>query len=207
MKFKNKLYFITNDKLSKNGVLEDTISVIEGGCKTIQYREKTKSDRIKINEAKKIKHLCKEKNALFLIDNRVDIAQATDADGVHLGQSDMPLKLARKILGEEKIIGITTHNEREAKLAESKGADYVSIGTIFHTDTKKDTGKAVGPEMITKIKNTVNIPVVAIGGINLENIKEVLGTKPDAVAMISTILESDNIKKRVEKIVGLLNEN
>lgn len=207
MKFGDKLYFITDSKLSKNGVVEDVDRVLEEGCKTVQYREKSKTDKEIIGEAERIKKKCEEKEALFLIDDRVDIALVVDSHGVHLGQDDMPVKRTRKLLGEDKIIGKTTKSVEQAVEAEKQGADYVSIGPIFGTKTKKDACEPKGVKIIRKIKNEVGIPVVAIGGINLDNIKEVLKADPDCIAMISGILKSENVKNRVENILGVIHEN
>jgi thiamine-phosphate pyrophosphorylase len=152
-------------------------------------------------KAGKIAKLCKEQNALFLVNDRLDIAQAVDADGVHLGQDDMPLKVARKILGSEKVIGITAHNLEEALQAEQDGADYVGVSPIFKTDTKKDAGEPVGIELVKEVKQKVKIPVVAIGGINLENAKQVISAGADAVCVISAIVCSENVEKAAKAII------
>lgn len=192
-------YFITESNLSKN-ILDDVREAIEGGAAIIQYREKQKSTGEMIREAEELKKLCEEKNVLFLVNDRIDIALAIDADGVHLGQEDFPLEKAREMLGREKIIGVTVHNAVEALDAESNGADYVSVSPIFHTDTKRDAGKAVGVEMIRKVREKVNIPVTAIGGISFENLNEVIDSGADAVSMISAVLVQGKVRENSKKV-------
>src|SRR3989338_2334027 len=144
-------YFITDRKLSKKGNIEDIKAAAKAGAKIVQYREKEKSTKEMILEAKEIKSICDENNTLFLINDRVDICLAVDADGVHLGQDDMPYETARKLLGN-KIIGLTVHNVKEAVEAEKKGADYIGVSPIFETTTKKDAGRAAGVRLIEGVK-------------------------------------------------------
>jgi thiamine-phosphate diphosphorylase len=127
---------------------------------------------------------------VFLVNDHTDIAIAVNADGVHLGQDDLPLKESRKIMGRKKIIGISTHTVEQAIDAEKDGADYIGFGPVFNTTTK-DAGSPKGIDMLHEIKKQVHIPVVAIGGINLENIRSVLDAKADAVAVASAILSGD----------------
>src|SRR3989338_6322364 len=131
------LYFITDSRLTKKSVLDDVKAAIKAGVKIIQYREKEKPTRLMYNEAKEIKELCDKKNVLFIINDRIDICQAVNADGVHLGSEDMPYKEARKLL-RNKIIGLTVHNVKEAIEAEKLGADYIGVSPIFETKTKLD---------------------------------------------------------------------
>lgn len=191
----NGICLIT-DRKSCNLTTEEMVSVVlKAGIKWIQYREKDKSCREIYEEAVKVRRLTKEFNATFIVNDHADIALAVNADGVHLGQEDLPLKKARKILGRKKIIGISTHSIEQAIAAEAEGADYIGLGPIFHTKTK-DAGEPKGITMLKEIKESVKIPVVAIGGINIENLKSVLNSGADAVAVASGILKgniSDNI--------------
>jgi thiamine-phosphate pyrophosphorylase len=155
-----------------------------------------------VSEAQKLKAICKDK-ALFLINDRVDVALAVDADGVHIGQDDMPFSIANKILGS-KIIGLTVHNEIEAKEAEEQGANYVGLSPIYSTSTKKDAGTACGTEIITKVKKEINIPIVAVGGIDKENISRVIKSGADSAVAISSVLASDNVKKEVSKLIEII---
>lgn len=199
------LYFVTDNKLSKQGIFKDTEQIIGAGCKTIQYRENEKNSKEMLAEAMQIKKICKEKNALFIVNNRVDIALAVDADGIHLGQEDMPLAVARKLLGK-KILGVTIHSIEEAKKAEQDGADYVSVSPIFETTTKKDAGAPAGTQLIKKTKIAVKVPVVAIGGINEQNLQQVLDSGADSIVMISAILNSDNVKETTARIIKKISD-
>jgi thiamine-phosphate pyrophosphorylase len=166
-----------------------------------------KSTAAMVLEAKEIAKLCKPKKALFLVNDRVDVALGAGAGGVHIGQGDMPLPAARKILGKKKIIGVTVHNAAEAVLAKKGGADYVSVSPIFATATKSDAGAPCGVELIKEIKKKVRLPVVAIGGINESNLREVLGAGADSVAVVSAIVcapnPGDAAKRIISKIGGL----
>lgn len=196
-------YFITDSGLSKKGNLSDVENAVKAGCKIVQYRAKNKEAMIE--EAKKIKKLCENK-ALFIVNDLVDVALAVDADGVHLGQHDMPIEMARGALGNKKLIGITTHNAEEAIDAEKKGADYISVGPIFNTTTKKDALSARGVEIITKIKEKVNLPIVAIGGINKENLNKVVEAGADSVAAISSVVCADDVYKEVLDFIQIIKE-
>jgi thiamine-phosphate pyrophosphorylase len=156
-----------------------------------------------IYEASEIKRICKN-NAKFLVNDRVDIALAVDADGVHLGQNDMPIEIARKLMGDDKIIGLTVHNVDEAIEAENKGADYIGLGPIFDTSTKKDAGGEIGPNKIREIKNLIRIPVIAIGGINMENCESVIRNGADCLAAISAVVYSDDVKSETKKFIDTI---
>jgi len=200
------LYFVTDSKLSKQGILQDVQQVIAAGCGIVQYREKEKETGEMVAEAKQIAVLCKEKKVLFLINDRIDIALAVDADGVHLGQQDMPCAIARKLLGNKKIIGLTVHSVEEAAQAQNQGVGYVSVSPIFQTTTKPDAGKPVGIELIKEIKSAVKVPVVAIGGINEQNLRQVLEAGADAVAIISAIVCAGNAAEAARRIIKKISE-
>lgn len=193
------LYFITDSRLTRKTVLEDVKSAIRAGVKIIQYREKGEGAGDMIKEAKGISELCKKNNVLFIINDRVDIALAVDADGVHLGNKDMTYSIARKILGSKKIIGLTVHNIREAVEAERIGADYVGVSPIFETKTKLDAGRPAGLKLIKDIKKAIKIPFVAIGGINENNLGSVIEAGARSIAAISAIVTKDNVEKECKK--------
>lgn len=193
------LYFITDSRLTGRTVLENVGSAIHAGVKIIQYREKDLTTREMIDEAEKICRLCRENDVLFIINDRVDIALAVDADGVHLGNEDMPYEAARRILGNTKIIGLTVHDVGEAIEAERIGADYIGISPIFETTTKPDAGTPAGIDLIKYIKKAVKIPFVAIGGINQDNIKSVLEAGARSIAVISAIVTKDDVEKECKK--------
>jgi thiamine-phosphate pyrophosphorylase len=196
-------YFVTDSKFSKKGILSDVKEAVEAGCQIIQYREKNKSTKKMICEATEIKRICRN-NAKFLVNDRIDVALAVDAEGVHLGQNDMPIEIARKLLGEDKIIGLTVHNVYEAIEAENKGADYVGLGPIFDTVTKKDAGEGIGPEKIREIKNSIRIPVVAIGGINIDNCESVIQNGADCLVAIYAVVGNDDVKNETKNFINII---
>ena len=195
------LYFITDRILTKKNIFEDVKSAIKGGVKIVQYREKDLPTKNIIEEATKIKEICINNNVLFLINDFVDIALKVGADGVHLGSGDMPYKKARELLGKGKIIGLTAHNMEEAVEFEKSGADYLGVSPVFHTSTKEDAGKAMGIEKLKEVINTVNIPCIAIGGINENNMEKVVKTGVDGISMISAIITKDNVEETVKNLI------
>lgn len=187
-------------------ILEAIEESILGGVTIIQLREKTASKEEFLKLAKEVKGITDKYSIPLIINDNVEIAKVIDADGVHLGQSDEELTRAREILGDRKIIGISVGNVEEAKLAEKNGADYLGIGAVFYTDSKKDINEPMGIAGLKRIVKSVNIPNVAIGGIHLSNVKEVMETGTDGIAVISEILGKENIreatvnlKKRLKK--------
>jgi len=206
MKKKNLLnnidfYFITDSKLTRKTVIDDVKAVIKGGAKIVQYREKELPTKQMLEEALEIKKICDQGEVIFIVNDRVDICLAVDADGVHIGQDDMPYGIARRLLGN-KIIGLTVHNVNEAIEAERIGADYVGVSPIFHTDTKKDAGRPAGLGLIKDIKDVIKIPQVAIGGINQGNLQSVLDVGARSVVMISAILGKDDIEQEVKDVIS-----
>jgi len=193
-------YLVTDSELSKKGTLSDVKAAVEAGCKIVQYREKTKSTKEMVCEASEIKKICGNK-AIFLVNDRIDVALAVDADGVHIGQDDMPIKIARKLLGQDKLIGLSASNSEEAIEAEKNGADYVGFGPIFDTSTKKDAGKGIGSAKMKEIKDTIKIPVVAIGGINKQNCESIIQNGADSLVAISAVVCSDDVKKETKEFI------
>jgi len=194
--------FITDPKASNLSFEDMTIKVLKGGVKWVQHRDKVRSKREIYEEAVRLRSLTKDFKALFIVNDHVDIAFCVNADGVHLGQDDLPLKEARRILGKKKIIGISTHNLEQAIKAERDGADYIGFGPVFRTITK-DAGEPKGIDMLREVKTKVKIPVVAIGGIDLENISSVLSTGIEAVAVASAILAGD-IEENVRRFIDII---
>lgn len=194
-------YFITDKKLSRLGNISDVKSAVKAGVKIVQYREKNAGTKEMYAEAIKLRKICK--NIIFLINDRVDIALASGADGVHLGQLDMPYKAARKLLGKNKIIGVTVHNLKQALLAQKSGANYIGISPVFKTKTKPDAKNPVGIKLIKKIKQHTHLPVVAIGGINLSNMEEVTFAGADYICAISAVVTKKNVEQEIEKVQDL----
>lgn len=198
----NGLCFITGRKGSCLTLKEIVTVVLSSGVKWIQYREKDKSRRDIYREALMLRELTDKFGASFIVNDYTDIALVVNADGVHLGQKDLPLKEARKILGKEKIIGASTHSIEEAIAAETGGADYIGLGPVFHTATK-DAGKPKGIAALREIKKLIKIPVVAIGGINTENLESVIDSGADAAAVSSGILKG-NISENITCFLKVL---
>lgn len=200
------LYAITDRTwLGNNSLYKQVEDAIKGGATFIQLREKNLSYEKFLEEAKKIKEITDKYGVPFVINDNVEIAKEIDADGVHVGQSDTEAKRAREILGKDKIIGISAGNLKEAIDAEKNGADYIGIGAMFHTDTKSDA-TSVTFEEAKEITGKVNIPVVAIGGINSENILSLKGTGVDGIAVISAIFSHENIYDATHKLRKLAEE-
>ena len=193
-----KIYLVTDEKACLE---KDFYSCIEedikGGVGIVQLREKNISTKDFYEKALKVKEICKNYGALFIINDRLDIAQAVGADGVHLGQSDMPIEEARKILKDKFLIGATARNIEEAKRAELLGADYIGSGAIFGTSTK-DNAKKLEMEELKKIVASVKIPVFAIGGININNVGSLKNIGLQGICSVSGILSEKNCKKAVD---------
>jgi thiamine-phosphate pyrophosphorylase len=196
-------YLVTDSGLSKKGTLSDVQDAVASGCRIVQYREKKKSTKEMIAEALQIKTICSD-DAIFLVNDRIDVALAVDADGVHIGQDDMPIYIARAILGAGKIIGLTVHDIDEAIEAEKSGADYVGLSPIFDTATKSDAGKGIGTERIRDVKNAISVPIVAIGGINKENCESVIESGADSLVAISAVVCSDDVKRETKEFIAII---
>jgi thiamine-phosphate pyrophosphorylase len=202
---KNPLYLITDSTLSGLSHTEVVKEALDAGIRAVQLREKRMSKSDIFREAQKIRRITLREKALFIINDYLDIAMAVKADGVHLGQDDLPLEEARKVAGENMIIGISTHNLRQAKAAQKGGADYVGFGPVFHTSTK-DAGLPRGMIKLKELKNHITIPVAAIGGIGADNIQLVLDNGADVCAVMSGIIHG-NIKENVNKYLSALDLN
>lgn len=190
-------YFITDSRLSRKGVLNDVRNAIKAGVEVVQYREKFKSTREMFKEALLLRRICSD--ATFLVNDRIDIALAVKADGVHLGQGDLPISVARKLLGKDKIIGITVHNLKEALLAQKQGADYLGVSPVFATKTKSDAGKPIGIKRLREISERARIPIVALGGISLKNVKQVVRSGADSICAISAVLNKPDVHAKLKK--------
>jgi thiamine-phosphate pyrophosphorylase len=203
--YKGGICFITDRTVSSLSVEDQVKAVLDEGVQFIQYREKKHSRRDIFFVAERLRKITDDYNCIYIVNDHADIALAVDADGVHLGQDDLPLEFAKKIMGD-KIIGISTHSLEEAMKATEGGADYIGFGPMYHTTTK-DAGAPKGPEMLREIRSNVRVPVVAIGGIKLENLEEVFSTGADAVAIASAILRSDNIATSAKAFVEAVRQS
>ncbi len=201
VEYKYPLYLVTDEKACKGKDFYESVEAsIRGGAKIVQLREKNMDTRDFFKRALKLKEICHKHGVDFVINDRLDIAMAVDADGVHLGQSDMPIEKAKEILGHKKIIGISAKNMEEALEAQKYGADYIGVGAIFATDTKKDSG-LIDLETLKDMTNQINIPVLAIGGIGLGKLGYLKDTGIDGICVISDILGSDNPEKRTRELL------
>jgi thiamine-phosphate pyrophosphorylase len=194
-------YFITDSKLSRAGNISDVQHAVAAGVAAVQYRRSEVTDAELFAEAAALRKLCC--GTIFLINNRLDIALAIEADGVHLGQDDLPYAIARKLLGRGKTIGLTVHSAEEARQAEATGADYLGVSPIFTTQTKADAGPAAGVQLIRQIKAAVKIPLVAIGGINLANAPEVIRAGADGLCAISAVVSAEDVSAEIKKFQKL----
>lgn len=196
------IYLVTDEAcLHGRPLLECVEEALAAGVTLVQYRAKAADGGVLYAEACKLKELCDKYNMPLIINDRLDIALAVGAAGVHLGQDDLPCAVARRLLGEDFIIGVSAHSPAEAVQAVSEGADYLGCGAVFGTATKHDVAK-LGLENLRAIRKAVAVPMVGIGGITADNYAEVLATGADGAAIVSGILAQDDIGAVVKKLVA-----
>ncbi|WP_458403342.1 thiamine phosphate synthase [Methanobrevibacter sp.] len=198
------LYLVTDNSDDEEKFLNTIEEAIKGGVSVVQIREKTADTLDFYNLALKVKEITTKYNVPLIINDRVDVALAIDADGVHVGQSDMPCDVTRKLIGEDKVLGVSAATIEEAKKAQNDGADYLGTGAVFPTQTKDDAPKTTKEEL-KEIVESVDIPVVAIGGITLENAHELTDTGIAGLSVVSAIMSSDNPKKSSEELLNIFN--
>ena len=198
------LYLVTDKSDDVEKFLNTIEEAIKGGVTVVQIREKTADTLDFYNLALKVKEITTKYNVPLIINDRVDIALAIDADGVHVGQSDMPCDVTRKLIGENKILGVSAATVSEAQKAEKDGADYIGTGAVFPTATKDDA-PSVTKEELKEVVDSIEIPVVAIGGINLENAHELTDTGIAGLSVVSAIMSADNPKKASEELLKIFN--
>ncbi|WP_016952538.1 thiamine phosphate synthase [Anabaena sp. PCC 7108] len=185
--WRSRLYLVTSPV---DNLFEIVEAALKGGLTLLQYREKTADDLIRLEQAKKLRQLCHDYGALFIINDRVDLALAVDADGIHLGQQDIPIATARKLLGPQRLIGRSTTNPQEMQGAIAEGADYIGVGPVYETPTK--AGKAAaGLEYVSYAAKNCPIPWVAIGGIDTSNIHDVIDAGAQKVAVVRSLMQAE----------------
>lgn len=201
------LYLITEEQLSEGrSTLEVVKEAVNGGVDVIQLRDKNLTLRERYSLGREIKKITKKSKVDFIVNDRVDLAAVLDADGVHLGQDDLPCREARRILGADKIIGITSIKTRDIIKAEKDGADYLGIGSVYKTNSKivAEEKDGIGLEGIKKVKKITSLPVIAVGGLNSKNAADVIRAGADAVSVISSLTGADDIKSSAENLKEII---
>jgi len=195
------LYVILDRQaLAGRGELETAEQIIQGGGKVIQLRDKQSSKKELLFIAQKLKELCSKFGVLFIINDYLDLVLAVDADGLHIGQGDLPLPIIRKELPIDKIVGCSVTTVSQAVKAQNEGADYISVGSVFPTTTKRGA-IVVGVDGLKEIREAISSPLVAIGGINEDNVSQVLAAGVDSIAVISTVLGKEDVKRATQRLI------
>ena len=198
------LYLVTDKSDDVEKFLKIIEEAIKGGVTVVQIREKTAETLDFYNLALKVKEITTKYNVPLIINDRVDVALAIDAEGVHVGQSDMPCDVTRKLIGEDKILGVSAATIDEAKKAEKDGADYIGTGAVFPTSTKDDA-PSITKQDLKDIVDSISIPVVAIGGITLENASQLKDTGIAGLSVVSAIMSAENPKKASQNLLNIFN--
>lgn len=200
-KLDTDLYCLTAEEFSRGRSNVDVVkAMIRAGVKLIQYREKGKKLSEKYRECMELRELTAAAGVTFIINDHIDLALMVQADGVHVGQDDLPVEQIRKLVGNEMIIGLSTHSPEQARAAVEKGVDYIGVGPIFRTYTKKDVVDPVGLEYLEYVKKNISIPFVAIGGIKEGNIREVKERGARCFALVTEIVGADCIESKIDSI-------
>jgi thiamine-phosphate pyrophosphorylase len=197
------LYLVTDRELMSSKTIEESVSeAINGGCTIVQLREKSTSSRDFFETAKRVHEITKKSGVPLIINDRVDIALAINAEGVHIGQSDLPYEIVRKIVGEIMIIGVSASNLYEAKAAVNSGADYLGVGAMFATGTKTDA-KIISLDELRAIRAAVSLPIVVIGGINQATVPLFKGIGINGIAVVSAIVSENDVAAAAKEIKSL----
>ena len=205
MKQIGRLHLLTDIVLqSRFTHMELTEMGIAGGADTVQFRQKSGSAQEMIEVARQMRQMCKDAGVTFIVNDRVDIAIASDADGVHLGQDDFPIPMARELLGSNRIIGGSASNMAEARKCLSEGADYVGFGPVFPTTSKDDAGPVSGIAVLEQVVRDISLPVIAIGGINARNTAEVMKAGAYGISVISAICCQDDPEQATRNLYQAL---
>lgn len=200
------LYLCTDRELMSSATIEENVELaIQGGCTVVQLREKDCSSKEFYDIALRVKNITDKYNIPFIINDRIDIAMAVKADGVHIGQSDLPAKVVREIVGADMIIGVSTTNVDESVKAVSDGADYIGVGAMYSTDTKTDA-KVVTMDELARIRQAVQIPIVVIGGINMKTLHNFKYKGIDGLAVVSAIVAQKDVKQAAADMLKAFKE-
>lgn len=206
--FDLSLYLVTDRSLSLGRPLEAVVEeAVKGGVTMVQLREKEASTLYFYNLAMRLKSMLKPYNVPLIINDRIDIALACDAEGLHIGQSDMPYAVARRLLGRDKIIGLSVENVQDAIDANNLDVDYIGISPVFSTLTKTDTATALGLEGIREITRISTHPSVGIGGINLTNAQDIIRAGADGISVVSAIMSASDPQQSARQLKGIVNSS
>ena len=198
------LYVILDRSAARGRDLLDVLdAAVAGGCRMVQLREKEWPAGRLLPLAERLRGRCAEADVTFIVNDRVDLALALRADGVHLGQDDLPARAARPLLRPGMVLGISTHSVEQARAALADGADYIAVGSMFATPTKRDF-QLVGPELLRKLRGEIHVPLVGIGGITHDNVEEVIRAGADGVAVISAVGAADDPRAASERFLALI---
>lgn len=200
-----QIYCITAEEFSNGrSNVEIVRQMIEAGVKIIQYREKNKTKLLKYEECKSIREITKKAGALLIVNDDVDLALSVEADGIHIGQDDLPIEAVRRLVGEEMIIGLSTHSLEQAKDAVKRGADYIGVGPVFSTNTKIDVCSPAGFNYLDEVVKNIDLPFVAIGGIKEHNLHEVAKHGAKCVAIITDITSAENVVDKIKSLKSIM---
>lgn len=199
--FKNSLYGIVSvEHGAGRSAVYQCEEMLKAGIKIIQYREKYRSKKIRYNECLELRKLCLDYNACFIVNDDIDIALAVKADGIHIGQDDLPIEEARNIVGPDMIIGLSSHSPEQGLDAVRRGADYIGVGPVYATKTKANVCDPVGLDYVSFVSNNISIPWVAIGGIKTHNIDQVISQGASCICLVTEIVAAKDIQKCVKKL-------
>ncbi|MHB1007151.1 MAG: thiamine phosphate synthase [Chloroflexota bacterium] len=202
-----EVYVVTDGALSRGRSHEQVVTeAIEGGANVIQLREKHASSRELVELGRRLRDLTREAGVLFIVNDRVDVALAVDADGVHVGQDDIPADMVRRLIGPDKVLGVSAATREEARKAKADGADYLGVGAIYATSSKDDAGAPTGPALLKQIREAVDLPLVAIGGLNIHNAAEAIAYGADGVAVIAAVVSAPDIRQATRSLKAVVDE-
>ncbi len=201
------LYLVTDSGLSRGrSLIEIVEAAIAGGVTVVQYREKGATTRRMVEEALGLRELCRRRGIPFIVNDRLDVALAVEADGIHVGQDDLPASLARRLIGRERILGVSAETPERAARAEAEGADYIGASPIFATPTKSDAPPPMGIAGLRLLSKAVAIPVVAIGGINRDNAASLIAAGATGVAAVSALVSAEDVESAARTLYALVAE-
>jgi thiamine-phosphate pyrophosphorylase len=199
------LYIVTDDRPTRKTPLADLVrQAIEGGADIIQYRDKTSTCRVMLETALELRKVTRDYGIPLVINDRLDIAIACRADGLHVGQNDLPVPAVKSVSHFSGIVGVSVGSPEEAVRAEEEGAGYVALSPLFSTPTKTDAGAGHGLSVLREIRNAVSVPVIAIGGIGRENVSDVIAHGADGVAVISAVFGKDDVRSAAQELKSLI---